>query len=376
MSEKKKAHYVSKFYLKRFSNNGISIGIYNLPSHKYIKEGSLRNQAYENYFYGKKGHQIENALGALEGRVSILISEIVKNNAQLLMGSPEYQAVLSFVIILRFRTLYAADEQNEMLDKMIKKVFAHDTRVAPHLKAFEAKFKDPGIAALSQVGITLPLAFDLGTRILTNNSGFPLITSDNPAIFYNQLLEKKKIMTFSGTGIASKGLQIFFPLDPKHLLLFYDRDVYKIGSARKETADYSSIKDTRCLNRLQILNCGENIYFEPSTQEDYIRSLAASCEPHRSKSKARVEEYLQGKGEDGKYHSIIHVSKKDIKANLELSFVRILKKARHYDFGDSVFHVRNPYIVRLHDDFMELVEAGKYAPADFNKYLFDMQAIL
>ena len=59
MADKKRQHYVPRFYLKNFSINseGKAIGIYNVEKCKFIPSGSLKSQAYENYFYGEDEKQ-------------------------------------------------------------------------------------------------------------------------------------------------------------------------------------------------------------------------------------------------------------------------------------------------------------------------------
>jgi hypothetical protein len=52
-TEKKKNHYVPQFYLRNFSLDKKSIGMYHLPSRKHIQTASIANVVCRDYLYGK-----------------------------------------------------------------------------------------------------------------------------------------------------------------------------------------------------------------------------------------------------------------------------------------------------------------------------------
>ena len=54
-------HYVPQFYLKNFSSNNKSVGIYNFNVNKYISNASIKDNFGKNYFYGDD-KRIEMAL--------------------------------------------------------------------------------------------------------------------------------------------------------------------------------------------------------------------------------------------------------------------------------------------------------------------------
>jgi hypothetical protein len=77
MAEKKRQHYVSKFYLKLFSwDDKKLINIYNISRKQIIHNGALEKQCYEDYFYGKD-LVIENSLGTIENAVPSIIENII-----------------------------------------------------------------------------------------------------------------------------------------------------------------------------------------------------------------------------------------------------------------------------------------------------------
>ena len=74
MAEKKKQHYVPRFYLKYFSTTpeATHIGLCVKESGKTVRQAGLKNQAYENYFYGKDT-KIEDGLSEIEAKAASVI---------------------------------------------------------------------------------------------------------------------------------------------------------------------------------------------------------------------------------------------------------------------------------------------------------------
>ena len=53
MAEKKRQHYVPRFHLKLFSEDGVSINLFNIKTGKIIEKAAIKGQCQEDYFYGK-----------------------------------------------------------------------------------------------------------------------------------------------------------------------------------------------------------------------------------------------------------------------------------------------------------------------------------
>ncbi len=103
-TDKKRQHYVPKFYLRNFSveGNGKQIGIFNTNQELYIQNGALAKQAYMPFFYGKDG-KIEDLLSLQEGEASSVIREIINTGKLPLYNSLEYKILLLFVILTASR---------------------------------------------------------------------------------------------------------------------------------------------------------------------------------------------------------------------------------------------------------------------------------
>lgn len=63
----------------------------------------------------------------------------------------------------------------------------------------------------------------------------------------------------NSTGLASKGLQVFFSVNPSHLVLLYDKNVYK--ETKNNIIVLTLLSDVQQLNRIQFVSALENVYF-------------------------------------------------------------------------------------------------------------------
>lgn len=65
MADKKKQHYVPKFYMKNFADSKKNVSVYNLKSKKVIADVPYNSQCYKDYFYGKD-HVLEDEFAKKE----------------------------------------------------------------------------------------------------------------------------------------------------------------------------------------------------------------------------------------------------------------------------------------------------------------------
>jgi Protein of unknown function (DUF4238) len=369
MANKKKQHYVPRFYLKNFSLDNLKkeIRIFNINSSKFIPSGSLKNQAYGDYFYGRD-LKIENSLKVLEDISAPIIQNIIIQNSVPSIESREYQTLLTFLLSLEARTPYKVDQLNEFADKLVKAAIKN-SRLAPNLNlnAFSIDIVDPSKFALRNALLGLPLVLDLGLKVAINNTQEPFITSDNPVVLYNQFLESRKKYG-SNTGLACQGLELFLPISPRHLLVFFDRDIYKVGCRKNIAINVNNVGDVNNLNSLQCINAKENLYFNDEISEIQIRQLMNQSIRLRRKTKANVDKPIALKTDKvGKFP--FHMYGTDIKCSLSLSFIHLLKNAKKYILEDEFLHVRNISTCLLHDQFVKQVNKGRYKITEFPKFL-------
>lgn len=322
MAERKKHHFIPKFYLKLFSNerSGKTIGLYNLSSKKYVKNANLKNQAYENYFYGKDGI-VEDSLGNLESRTSKTISSIINDNQIPKQSSEEYEILLVYTLFQATRTKSSANEINDLTNKTLKKILSYDDNLKKYVDEVDFMMNSPASFSLKSVIPAIEHTKDLTCKLVINNSECEFITSDNPAVKYNQFLEKKNHKG-GRLGLVVKGLQIFFPISPKHLLVFYDSKVYKIGFKKKSFIELIDKNDVNSLNLLQTMNCEELVFFNENITEHYIKNLAEKRVKSAKNEKGIIDEYSKSRISEEKTSIVLHYYKLDLGIKLNLSFIK------------------------------------------------------
>lgn len=370
MPQNKKHHYVPRFLLKRFSRDGKSIALYNIPSKTLVPRAPLKTQCYSDYLYGKDS-AIEKMLAGVEGE----LATILRVMDTVLVPPPRltevHDALLFFVLSQKGRTQYAADALDEMFDGMMKNIFGKmfKDRHGIDLNQYNISFKEPALLAMSTQICAYPLLWDLEFKLLVNKTNEEFVISDNPVVFYNQLMSFRRFA--SNCGLAFKGLQIFVPLDPRKMLIFYDQDVYRVGSDSKGVIDISNPRDVYELNTLQFVSARENIYFSDPAFD--AAGLTKKATPFLRTRKGQVSSFNSDDGTGmAKY---VGTSAEDVRTNLQLSFVTLrgtakkwLAEERRKKFGPLLI-VRNKKLTTSFEAFMEEVQKGTYKATQFKDFI-------
>lgn len=376
MPENKKHHFVPRFYLKLFSKNEKSINIFNIPLQRTIVDAGLKNQCYRDYMYGKDP-SLEKGLSIIEGAVSGMLKKVISESSLDGLTPHDRESFLFYLMIQHARTAYSVDTHDEQTDRLMKYLLQGEVKKLnisqESLDAIKITQVDSARYVVSTAAAHYPLLIDLEWRLINSVDGQEFLTSDNPAVFYNQFLSSRRYM--SNTGVATKGLQIFLPLSPSLLLMLYDADVYGVGDRREKDIFVKNSNDVAQINNLQFISASENVYFRsgkfPALQE------FKKVERYRRKKKSEMKIFPGEETEDTK-KEILMVSKEDLRTDLSISFVRILKPAKKWlmEFQDLKYQpgaiVRNEPLMKAHEEFMEMVKAKQYQAHEFfSKYIPD-----
>jgi hypothetical protein len=342
--------------------------MYNLASGSFVKCASIRDQACKEFFYGQDG-RTERRFGKMEGIIAGITSEVLRTGVLPRIESEDHLKLLIFVILLHNRTLYAAEMMNELFDKGLKRLVSLESpELANELRHVKAELRNPASWILSMTENGLPLTADLWCKLAINDSGLPFITSDNPVAFYNQFLEGHNAFG-SATGLGCKGLQVFLPLSPRHLLVYYDGSVYKVGDKSKRTIGVARQSDVHALNLLQCANANTNIYFDGSISREQATEMIREASKYRRKKKAHVCGSIEPRNTP---QGLVHVSvcyQEDIKCNLKPTFISIVRRSRTYSAGDRLRHVRDEEWPRLSAEFRARAEMGQFREDQFAQFL-------
>ncbi|MBA9076746.1 DUF4238 domain-containing protein [Rufibacter quisquiliarum] len=341
MAEKKNQHYIPKFYLKHFSieGNNSQIGLFYIEKEYYKKAVPLKSQAKEDYFYGSDG-VIEEDLSKLESLVAPVLRKIDLTGSLPPKESAEYHNLLAFTILMSSRTKDSAEQMKEITDKLARELMSHEEQFKDKINDLRVYPENPAALALSGAVESIPVAYDLKAKVLINKTGTKLITSDHPVVKYNQFLEQRNHKG-GNIGIATKGLQIFFPISPNKMLCFFDENIYKIGDRTKNSIELNNSNDIEKLNLLQVLNCYNHLYFNHEVTDRHIKVLYNKAKSKRNADYTTLRKASSYIDSEGQEHILYHSFGNNIEIKLLLSFIKQTKKAKQLVLNDYVVQLRN-----------------------------------
>lgn len=241
--------------------------------------------------------------------------------------SEEHALTILYVFTQYCRTKYSVDAIDEGVDKLYKHILQRYPETQKFdLDQFKFGLNNVGLLSLKLAIDALPVLLDLDYKLLVNKTNIEIITSDNPVVLYNQLFTSSN-PNCNNTGAASKGLQIFFPISPSCVLLFFDNKVYSVGKKGHEIVEITRVRDVYEINTLQVCSARDTVYFRDVNSDLYTLHNKASRFRRNSKINYQVYSNLNSKNETDE---LIGISRAEVKTNLKLSFVRITKSAKKW----------------------------------------------
>lgn len=274
MPSNKEHHYVPQFYLRNFSANGKAVRAFNIARRLHVPAASIRGQCRRSYLYGGSESKLEGALADLEGVASTAIRGIVQCGS-LPTDQRERLALGTFALAQWGRTPTAARLHNLWITKMYRNIARTvpdlADRFGPRLGELCVEQPDAILDTTVESVRYAPAILDLRVKVVRNASTIEFVTSDAPVAFHNQWAQE--VRGVGTIGYACSGLQIFLPLDPVHLLVFYDPRVYRIGSERASFVTTADLRFVRQMNALQAMHAEENVYYRSAASAESVDAL-------------------------------------------------------------------------------------------------------
>lgn len=279
--EAKNQHFVPQFYFRQFSVSGKIINALQKKNGTRIRGNvSIADQCSKDYFYGIG--KIDSAITQFEGVIADTFHSIIETAKFPINTDPKFRINLQFATVLQYwRTM---QERYRSLDAYGQVLKLH---LEASIRNSDSSDKQKLIDGLPKLKINLPpqdthlfmlrnyfaghmLLCDLNCVLVENMTSKEFIFSDSPTILFNQALNR--VENSGDIGFASPGLQIFYPISPKYLIVFYDGKIYKAIN-KNAIISTDRIADINQLNSLQILNADKTIYFSEDTPHEGIRQL-------------------------------------------------------------------------------------------------------
>lgn len=317
--EKVSHHYVPQFYLKNFSTNRKSIGLYILERCKYIQEASIKTQACKDHLYGEDS-SIEDMFMELESHAALILREIINTHQIPDQSSPEYEALLFFILISEGRNLKNADSVDNLTDFSAKLMMKMDRNYYfsdEEIEGIKISMNIPNLLSLQAIAKSYPILFDLKCKLIVSKCDRQFITSDNPLVRYNQMYSARKYM-LRGYGLGNMGLQMFFPISPKLCICIFDNVMYEFEESVHGNIEVNKGKQIDEINKLIYLNSYKSVYFNDTVKPQYIQRIVSS---HRHTT-AEISKEISTFGPEGQNQLMI-VSPRRVKEKINLAMFKI-----------------------------------------------------
>lgn len=357
MADRKKQHYVPKFYLKFFSDNGIHINAYLIKDQSIHQNIPYESQVNEKYFYGSDG-KMERAFGSLENKVKKILDNIIINNKLPPVRTIERTDLLFFCVLQSARTKLSGELLNENVDLLYKKILSY--QIPNYDKHLLFNCSLPANHAVLNVILGFGVVTDdIVCKLLINETSLPFITSDNPVMKYNQYMIRHRHPN-PQMGFASKGLQIIYPFSPKLAIIFYDLNVYKIGDRKKGEIIIKNEADIESLNALTIINANEVVFFNSIIHLNRLNEMMCKYMRYRVEGeRIRIEE-LNRERSISEEKIVLQCSKKSTCFYPNFNFIKATDKGKI--FSSERMQFRND---RLKNDNYRHFLCEKFLPYPF-----------
>ena len=290
--EKVRHHYVPKFYLRNFSNNGKSIGMYINKNERYIKCASIKEQACKEYLYGKE-QIIEDTLMDIEKDVAIIIKNIIQSSKLPEKETEDYHFILLYILLQEARVQRQAESVTNFINHIVKvmlRMYKDHGRLNIQdnvLDKMKVTLDIPNLDSMKVAAESYPILLDLKASLIIIKNDRMFITSDNPVIRYNYMYVIRNYR-LTGYGLANRGIQLFFPISPKHCIYIYDDEMYDTELSEQNIIELHRGKHVDELNKLFYLNSYDFLFFNENVRESYFKKIV-SQQKHMNKVNDEVK---------------------------------------------------------------------------------------
>lgn len=296
MSNNKNHHFVPQYYFRNFiqekNSQKRTINMLIKKDGNLIKNVSIKDQASKNNFC--LNQNVEKIYSNIE-RTHCNLLNIINNIDSIEYYKKEYNSLILIFQATLFQYLRTLGMLNriksiseEYIKENIKQIIKNSTEITNIIQ--EEDFTKENLIENLEINFpnkyfnlylnseVIPQTFifqevikDLKIYILNNKTDKEFIFSDNPVIFYN--LAFYDIEKNSMTAMQSPGLMIFFPISSKKCILLLDEEKYTGSLIKNYFFDIQNEIDINIINKLQIHNSTNSIYFSDIKNEEYIRNL-------------------------------------------------------------------------------------------------------
>ena len=107
--------------------------------------------------------------------------------------------------------------------------------------------------------------------------------------------------------------------------MFFDKNVYGVGNKNDSIIETDKDSDVEQINLMQYINANEHLYFNEHFDEFYVKNFTKRFDKFRRKEKVITKEFPH---ETDPLRAYIFQYEIEVRCNLKLSFIRILKDTK------------------------------------------------
>lgn len=360
MADNKRQHFVPKYILRHFSTDASAkrINLFHIPSKKLIRGASLREQCYQDYFYGDD-LEVERNLSVIEGAQANLIRELIQSKR---VSGFELSEIPLFLAMQYGRTLRSAEDQNDRFEALAK-LYLSGSFDEDDLRHVRIRVENSPMLSTAIAIKTSPLLYDLKQILIENKTKIPFAISDHPVIVTNWFC-RRNFPSNHGTGLATAGLQILMPISPRFSLMLLDAGTYRIADKLGHVL-LTKGKDVHGLNALQWLNADKVIYAPQGLEETHLKSLTMTTgRKDRRFEFTRADKLPDGSGfavtdkdeyaapTEGAESELVVIGGNKPARDIRFSGLDLKSRPQFFDDGSMVSPLRDPYWLQIVEEFI------------------------
>jgi hypothetical protein len=349
---------VPKFYFRLFTRGDRRIHLLHKKDERILLNASIKGQCARHRFYGPE--EVEALFIPLEDQQSVALRQIrdlAWSPAPALLEPHHLARVWEAVLLQRARTELEIEKRSAAREALFLEMFTEYLKRKPGIENREAILEyvqcghfritlepQPVVARSIATALkSVPLISDLGFYVLRNQTDFPFLFGDSPVVFCNTYYQN---VTHRGVlRLQTPGLQIFYPIDSRTMLLLLDDQVYGARYPRPLVIDVDKRCDASQLNALQLHHSLHTVYFADARDQEYVADLWEAHKRAIRQPKDRIEkrkEWLVDgqRVDDGLFHTF----EPHLNIKLSLSFIECVP----IDPTKYTFRRRSPELYQEH----------------------------
>jgi len=297
MACKKNQHFIPQAYFRIFSANGKSIHVLHFKTGRTILDAAIKHQAADPRFYGDQ--KAEEMIAEVERPFFGMLQNIAANESLAGLSDDELGFLPSAILFQRARTKVEREQvqsrSNVVLRAAVKARMARYPPENAELSAYLREHADdlsvepqwPHHVCMFYHLMAGPAIADLGVVLLVNKTRWPFIFGDQPVVLFNSIWKKP-----GDCGIQAPGLQVFFPVSAKIVLMMWDQKVYRLQRVIGHRINLQLERDIDALNALQLLSGKQTAYFGAAHHEGYVAALWHRLAPSHIENKNCHSEWI------------------------------------------------------------------------------------